>query len=79
MTEERKREQKPWYPTIEREPELNPFVSPQHSSDELDNPVFLENAEDEENEENESVASDRVVPETIRSTPAIAAIKPAKE
>jgi hypothetical protein len=50
MTEEHKREQKPWYPKIEREPELNPFVSPQHRSDELDKPVSLADPEDDESE-----------------------------
>jgi hypothetical protein len=75
MTEERKLEQKPWYPTIERMPEFYNVETWQNRGVD-DNPVLLEGAEAEESE---SVASDQVVRETVRSTAPTEAIKPAKE
>jgi hypothetical protein len=76
MTEERKREQAPWYPTIEREPAVNPFVSPQHRSDELDKPIILE---DPEAEDDEALVGDRIVRKTDCSTAAKPGIEPTEE
>ena len=70
VTEKRELEQKPWYPTIERMPLLYNVETGPNLSD--DNPVLLLDAEAEENE---SVAGDRVVRETVGSTAAIAPIK----
>jgi hypothetical protein len=75
MTEERKREQKPWYPTIERMPEIHNVEDWQNRSVD-DNSVL---PEDTEAEEIESVTSDRVALETVGSPVPIAPIKPAKE
>lgn len=74
MTEERKREQKPWYPTIERKPLLYNVETGPNLSD--DNPVLLEDAEVGEDE---SVAGDQLIRETAHSTAPIEATKPAKE
>lgn len=70
MTEERKHEQKPWYPTIEREPLFYNVETGPNLSD--DKPVLLEDAE---GGENDSVAGDQPVRETARS---IAPIEPSK-
>jgi hypothetical protein len=75
MTQERKREQKPWYPTIERMPEIHNVEDWQNRSVD-DNPVLLEGAEAEENE---SMTGDRVALETVGSPAPIAPTKPAKE
>jgi hypothetical protein len=50
MTEKHKREEKPWRPNIEREPELNPFVNPQDRTGALENPPPLADEEDDEME-----------------------------
>ena len=50
MTEKPKREEKPWQPTVERQPELNPFVSPLDPTGALENPPPLADDEDEEAE-----------------------------
>jgi hypothetical protein len=50
MTEKHKHEEKPWRPTIEREPEFNPFVNPQDRTGALENPPPLADDEDEEGE-----------------------------
>ena len=63
--EERKREQKPWYPTIERMPEIRDVENWQNLSI-ADKPVLLE--EDAEAEENKSVTDDLRVRETVEST-----------
>jgi hypothetical protein len=75
MTQERKREQKPWYPTIERMPEIHNVEDWQNRSVD-DNPVLLEDAEAEEYE---SMTGDRVALETVGSPAPIAPTKPAKE
>ena len=75
MTEERKHEQKPWYPTIERMPELYNVENWQNRSVE-DHPVLLEGAEAEEDE---PVTGDAVVPETVGSVAPLASNKPARE
>jgi hypothetical protein len=74
MTEERKHDQKPWYPTIERMPELYDVENWQSRSVEA-NPVLLEGAEAEENE---PMTRDAVVPETVGSVAPLASNKPAK-
>ena len=74
MTEERKREQKPWYPTIEREPLFYNVETGPNLSD--DKPVLLEDAE---GGENDSVAGDQPVRETARSIAPIEPSKPANE
>jgi len=74
MTEEHKREQKPWYPTIERMPEIRDVETWQNRSS-GDDRVLLEDAEVEENEP----ADDPDVRETVGSAESIAPIKPAKE
>jgi len=71
MTEERKREQKPWYPTTERMPEIHNVENWQSRSI-SDNPVLLEDAEIEENK---SIMGDSVVSATIHLTAPIALIK----
>jgi hypothetical protein len=48
MSEKPKHEQKPWQPKIDREPELNPFVSPQDPTGALENPPPLSDDEDDE-------------------------------
>jgi hypothetical protein len=78
MTEERKHDQKPWYPTIERMPELYNVENWQNRSVE-DHPVLLEGAEAEEAAEDEPVTEDAVVPETVSSVAPLAPNKPAKE
>ena len=75
MTEERKHDQKPWSPTIERMPELYNVENWQNRSVE-DNPVLLEGAEAEENE---PAKGDAVVPETVGSVAPLASNKPARE
>ena len=77
MTEEHKREQEPWYPTIERKPLFNPFANLLDRTSESDDPVKLPELE---GEEEASVAADRVERETPPcAEPAPAAeIKPAK-
>jgi hypothetical protein len=75
MTEERKREQKPWYPTIERMPEIH-NVENWQSRSVSDDPVLLEDAEVEEDG---SITGDSVVRGTIHPTTRIAVIEPAKE
>jgi hypothetical protein len=70
MTEERKHEQKPWYPRIEPMPLLYNVETGPNLSD--DNRELLLDAEAEDNEPG---AGDRVVPETVRSAAAIAPIK----
>ena len=75
MTEERKHEQRPWYPTSERMPEIHNVEDWQNRSVE-DNPALLEGAEAEENE---PVMGDAAVRETVGSTAPIAPNKPAKE
>jgi hypothetical protein len=75
MTRERKREQKPWYPTIERMPEFYNVETWQNRSVD-DDPVLLE---DVEAGENESVTDGRVARETVGSPAPIAPIEPAKE
>jgi hypothetical protein len=75
MTHERKREQKPWYPTIERMPEFYNVETWQNRSVD-DDPVLLEDAEAGENE---SVTGDRVARDTVGSPAPIAPIEPAKE
>jgi hypothetical protein len=74
MTEEPKSAQKPWYPTIEREPLLYNVETGPNLGD--DNPMLLEDAE---GGENGSVAGDQLVRETARSTGPIKPTKPAKE
>jgi hypothetical protein len=74
MTEERKHDRKPWYPTIKRMPELYNVENWQNRSVE-DNPVFLEGTEAKENE---PVTGDAVVPETIGSVAPLASNKPVK-
>jgi hypothetical protein len=49
MTEKQKPEQKPWRPTVERQPQLNPFVSHQDPDGALENPAPLAD-EDEDDE-----------------------------
>ncbi|MGC2463015.1 MAG: hypothetical protein WA446_18900 [Steroidobacteraceae bacterium] len=61
MKTQRKHEEKPWQPEIEREPEFNPFVNPLDRTGQLENPPPLE---DSEVEENASVDDDRVAGET---------------
>jgi hypothetical protein len=51
MPEKQKPEKKPWQPTIERSPELNPFVSHQDPTGALENPEPLADDEDEADEE----------------------------
>ena len=75
MTHERKREQKPWYPTIERMPEIHNVEDWQDRSVD-DYPVLLEDAKAGENE---SVTGDRLARETVGSPAPIALIEPAKE
>jgi len=74
MTEERKREQKPWYPTIERMPEIRDVETWQNRSP-GDDRVLLEDAELEENEP----ADDTGVRETVGSAAPIAPAKPAAD
>ena len=75
MTEERKREQKPWYPTIERMPEIRDVETWQNRSS-GDDRVLLEDAEVEGN----APADDPDVRETVASSASIAPpIKPANE
>ena len=45
MTGERKHLEKPWQPTIQREPMFNPFANPQDRTGELENPPPLEDHE----------------------------------
>ena len=73
MTEERKHEQKPWYPTIERMPEIRDVETWQNRSSGGDR-VLL----DAEVEENAS-ADDPDVREAAASSASIAPIKPANE
>jgi hypothetical protein len=75
MTQERKREQKPWYPTIQRMPEIHNVEDWQNRGVD-DNPALLEDAEAEENE---PVTGDRIALETVGSPAPTASIKPAKE
>jgi hypothetical protein len=75
MTEERKPEQDPWYPTIRREPLFYSFAHPQHGTGEPDNPVSLEKLDAEEEE---PVRNDRVVREAIPSEVPSAPIKSAE-
>ena len=75
MTEERKHEQRPWYPTIERMPEIHNVEDWQNRSVE-ENPVLLEGGEAEENE---PVTGDAAVPETVGSTAPVAPNKPTQE
>jgi hypothetical protein len=75
MTEERKHEQRPWYPTIERMPEIHNVEDWQNRSVE-ENPVLLEGGEAEENE---PVTGDVAVHEAVGSTAPVAPNKPAKE
>lgn len=75
MTHERKREYKPWYPTIERMPEFYNVETWQNRSVD-DDPVLLEDAEAGENE---SVTGDRVARDTVGSPAPIAPTEPAKE
>jgi hypothetical protein len=51
MTEKQKHEKKPWEPIVEREPELNPFVSHQDPTGALENPPPLADDDDEADEE----------------------------
>src|SRR6185312_7260358 len=74
MTEERKREQKPWYPTIERMPEIRDVETWQNRSS-GDDRVLLEDAEVEGN----APADDPDVREAAASSASIAPIKPANE
>ena len=71
--EERKREQKPWYPTLERMPEIRDVENWQNRSI-SGKPVSLE--EDAEAEEKEPVTDDLRVREAGEST---APVNPAKE
>jgi hypothetical protein len=75
MTEERKHEQQPWHPTIERMPEIHNVEDWQNRTVE-DNPVLLEGADVEEDE---PVTGDAVVRETVGSTAPAAPNKPRKE
>lgn len=75
MTQERKREQKPWYPTIERMAEIHNVEDWQNRGVD-DNPVLLEDAEAEENE---SVTGVPVALETVGSPAPIAPTKPEKD
>lgn len=70
--EERKREQKPWYPTIERMPEIRDVESWQNRSI-ADKPALVE--EDAEAEEKESVTDDLRVRETAESTAPVNPVK----
>lgn len=74
MTEERKREQKPWYPTIERMPEIRDVETWQNRSS-GDDRVMLEDTEVEEN----ASAGDPDVRKAAASSASIAPIKPANE
>ena len=74
MTEERKREQRPWYPTIERMPEIRDVETWQNRSS-GDDRVLLEDTEVEEN----ASAGDPDVREAAASSASIAPIKPANE
>ena len=71
MTEEPKRDQEPWYPRMESMPPLYNVETWQNLSE--DNPVLR--LLDAEAEEDESLAGDRVVRETVRSTAAIAPVE----
>ncbi|MGO9593890.1 MAG: DUF2934 domain-containing protein [Steroidobacteraceae bacterium] len=72
MKTQRKHEEKPWQPEIERQPEFNPFVNPLDRTGQLENPPPLE---DSEPEENASVDDDRVAGETTRTTAPVASAK----
>ena len=74
MTEEHKREQKPWYPTIERMPEIRDVENWQNRSS-GDDRVLLEDAEVEES----APAYDPDVRETVASSASVAPTKPANE
>lgn len=74
MTEERKRGQKPWYPTIERMPEIRDVETWQNRGS-GDDRVLLEDAEVEEN----ALADDTDVRETVASAASIAPIESANE
>lgn len=76
MTEERKQEQQPWYPTIERMPEIHNVEDWQNRSVE-DNPVLLEGVEAGGNEPMVNDAA--AVRERVGSTAPIAPNEPAKE
>jgi hypothetical protein len=51
MTEQHKPEKKPWQPTVERQPEMNPFVSHQDPTGALENPAPLSDDDDDADEE----------------------------
>ncbi len=48
MVEDHKRDQEPWHPLIEREPQLNPFANVLSPSGESDHPVSLPELDAEE-------------------------------
>jgi len=48
MTEKHAPDRKPWQPTMDREPELNPFVSHQDPTGALENPAPLADDEEED-------------------------------
>jgi hypothetical protein len=75
MTEERKDEQKPWYPRIERVPEIR-GVATWQNRDTDDDRLLLEDAEVEENA---PVADGSRVSETAASKAPVAPIEPAKD
>jgi hypothetical protein len=50
MTEKPKREEKPWRPKVDREPELNPSVNRDDRSGALENPPPLADDEDDDAE-----------------------------
>lgn len=75
MTEDRKPEQEPWYPTIRREPLFYSFAHPQHGTGEPENPVSLQKLDVKDGE---SVRNDPVAREAIPSEVPSAPIKPAE-
>jgi hypothetical protein len=76
MTEEHKREQKPWTPTIEGEPLLNAFANPLNDTAGVPhNPVLLDEV-DAEGEE--SSGSDPAVSAETPAAVPVAQIKPAQ-
>jgi hypothetical protein len=74
MTEERKREKKPWYPTIERMPEIRDVETWQNRSS-GDGRLLLTDTEVEEN----APADDPDIGEAAASSASIAPIKAASD
>lgn len=69
-------EDKPWQPTIEREPEFNPFANPVDRFSRVENPPLLEDSESSEGESSEKEPVAPASPESAEDSTA-ALVEPA--